>query len=183
MNERLSLRRAARSRPGNTAPHFVNRRVAAYRATRARAAVARARMRATTAVSLKPHLFALDGDDAVLRKIAEIAAPHFQALTTRDPRKLLAWLEYYRRVDAIVTEHVLQTSHGVALLESARTMRPEARRVLLTTYHDLPSIVAGLHSGAIQHLVQKPFTPTELLSAVLPEGALNSQPNQHRASA
>ena len=130
------------------------------------------------------HLLALDGDEVVLKAIAQIAAPYFRVLTTRDPRKLLGWLENYKHVDAIVTEHVLQTSHGVALLESARQMCPGARRVLLTTYHDLPSIVAGLHSGAIQQLVQKPFNPTELLAAVLPEGAA-TLPGvaQHRASA
>jgi DNA-binding NtrC family response regulator len=138
---------------------------------------------AETAVPSKPYLLALDGDDTVLRMIAETAAPHFQVLTTRDPRKLLAWLENYRRIDVIATEHVLQTSHGVALLESARVMRPEARRVLLTTYHDLPSIVAGLHSGAIQHLVQKPFNWLELLTAILPEGAAVPGANQQRASA
>jgi DNA-binding NtrC family response regulator len=138
--------------------------------------------RGKTAVSSKSHLLALDGDDAVLRTIAELAAPYYQVLTTRDPRKLLGWLENYRDVAAVVTEHVLQTSHGVALLESARAMRPAARRVLLTTYHDLPSIVAGLHSGAIQHLVQKPFKPTELLTALLPEGALSTTLH-HRASA
>ena len=131
----------------------------------------------------KHYLLALDGDDLVLKTIAQVAAPYYQVLTTRDPRKLLGWLENYKNVDAIVSEHVLQTSHGVALLESARTMRPEARRVLLTTYHDLPSIVAGLHSGAIQYLVQKPFNPTELLAAVLPEGTALPGANQHRASA
>ena len=131
----------------------------------------------------KHYLLALDGDDAILRTLSQVAAPYFQVLTTRDPRKLLGWLENYKHVDAIVTEHVLQTSHGVALLESARQMRPEARRVLLTTYHDLPSIVAGLHSGAIQHLVQKPFNPAELLAAVLPEGAAVPGVGQHRASA
>jgi len=31
--------------------------------------------------------------------------------------------------------------------------------------------------------VQKPFTPTELLTALLPEGAFLPQANQHRASA
>jgi DNA-binding NtrC family response regulator len=134
-------------------------------------------------VASKHYLLALDGDDLVLKTIAQVAAPYFQVLTTRDPRKLLGWLENYKSVGAIVSEHVLQTSHGVALLESARTMRPEARRVLLTTYHDLPSIVAGLHSGAIQYLVQKPFNPTELLAGVLPEGSALPGANQHRASA
>ena len=131
----------------------------------------------------KHYLLALDGDDAVLRTLAQVLAPYYQVQTTRDPRKLLGWLENYKHVDAVVTEHVLQTSHGVALLESVRQMRPEARRVLLTTYHDLPSIVAGLHSGAIQHLVQKPFSPAELLAAVLPDGVAVPGAAQHRASA
>ena len=117
-----------------------------------------------TAVSSKSYVLALDGDDAVLRTIAKVAAPYHQVLNTRDPRKLLGWLDHCRDVAAVVTEHVLQTSHGVALLESARAMRPRARRVLLTTYHDLPSIVAGLHSGAIQQLVAKPFTAAQLLA-------------------
>ena len=131
----------------------------------------------------KHHLLALDGDELVLRTIAQLAAPYYQVLTTRDPRKLLGWLDNYKHVDVVVTEHVLQTAHGVALLESARSMRPEARRVLLTTYHDLPSIVAGLHTGAIQQMVPKPLNPTEFLAAILPEGAHSAGAGEQRASA
>ena len=130
----------------------------------------------------KHRLLALDGDDAVLKTISKIASPHFQVLVTRDPRTLLGWVENFKDVEVVVTEHVLQTSHGVSLLETVRTMRPDARRVLLTTYHDLASIVAGLHSGAIQQMVQKPFQPEELLSAVLPE-AMGGASWEQRASA
>jgi ActR/RegA family two-component response regulator len=128
-----------------------------------------------TAVAAKPYLLALDGDEEVLKTIAKVAAPHFTAMVTRDPRKLLGWMENMKEVGAVLTEHVLQTASGVSLLESARTMRPGARRVLLTTYHDLSSIVAGLHSGAIERLVAKPFTEAELLFAILPEGASGAQ--------
>ena len=130
----------------------------------------------------KPTLIALDGDEAVLRTIARAAAPYYQALVTRDARRFIAWLENTPGVAAILTEHVLQNASGVALLQSARTMRPKARRVLLTTYHDLASIVDGLHSGAIEHLVQKPFTPAELLQAIIPSHA-QSDTHDHRASA
>jgi DNA-binding NtrC family response regulator len=129
----------------------------------------------------KPILLALDGDDAVLRTIAQVVAPHYQSLATSDPRKFLAWLENTTDVACIVTEHVLRTASGVALLQTARTMRPAARRVLLTTYHDLASIVDGLHSGAIEYLVQKPFTPAELLNAILPGG--HAATTTQRASA
>ena len=120
----------------------------------------------------KPHLIALDGDDAVLKTIYKLAGPFFNVLITRDPRKFLAWVEHYTQISVVITEHVLGTAHGVSLLESCRTMRPDARRVLMTTYHDLASIVAGLHSGAIQRLIPKPFSPGELLAAVLPEEVL-----------
>ena len=123
-----------------------------------------------TAQTAKPPLLALDGDEAVLRAVSQVAAPHFHVLVTRDPRRLLGWLENYPKVAVVVTEHVLLTSHGVSLLETARTMRPDALRVLLTTYGDLASIVAGLHSGAIDRLVQKPFAHADLLHAIMPEG-------------
>jgi ActR/RegA family two-component response regulator len=133
-------------------------------------------------VAPKQHLLALDGDDAVLKTIARIAAPYYQVLTTRDPRKFLAFLENATLdIAAVLTEHVLQTSNGVSLLESVRTTRPSARRVLLTTYHDLASIVDGLHSGAIERLVQKPFTPRELICAILPEN--NAGETTQRVSA
>jgi DNA-binding NtrC family response regulator len=94
---------------------------------------------------------------------------------------MLGWLHGPEPVAAIMTEHVLHTASGVSLLETARSCRPNARRVLMTTYHDLPSIVAGLHSGAIERLVQKPFTAAELLGAILPESAAES--TNQRASA
>ena len=120
-------------------------------------------------VSPKQYLLALDGDETVLKSISRFAAPYYQVLSTRDPRRFLAWMENTQNVGVIVTEHVLQTASGVSLLESARSMQPAARRVLLTTYHDLASIVDGLHSGAIERLVQKPFTASEFLLGILPE--------------
>lgn len=126
-------------------------------------------------MTTKNPLLALDGDESVLRCISQVACPYFEVFTTRDPRKLIGWLDHFPNTAVVVTEHVLQTSSGVALLESVRTMRPGARRVLLTTYHDLSSIVEGLHSGAIERLVSKPFTHSELLNAILPENLSAAQ--------
>jgi DNA-binding NtrC family response regulator len=132
----------------------------------------------------KPRLLALDGDDTVLRVVAELGCAYYTVHATRSARTLLAWLNTYEDVAVVVTEHVLAAAAGVALLETARTMRPAARRVLITTYHDLASIVHGLHSGAIQKLVQKPFGRQELLAAILPEGlTLAGGEQMRRASA
>lgn len=131
----------------------------------------------------KRHLIALDGDDAVLRTIGKLAAPFYNVLPTTDPRRFLVWLERFDDVAVVVTEHVLRTANGVSLLESTRTTRPAARRVLLTAYHDLASIVAGLHSGAIERLVAKPCSPGDLLTAILPDEVAAAIMAQRRASA
>ena len=130
----------------------------------------------------KNFLIVLDGDDAVLKTVARIAGAYYHVRATRDSRTLLGWMQELALVEVIVTEHVLRTASGVSLLETARSCRPNARRVLMTTYHDLASIVAGLHSGAIERLVPKPFTPAEFLAAILPEGHNRGVVNQ-RASA
>jgi DNA-binding NtrC family response regulator len=120
-------------------------------------------------VDTKRFLLALDGDDAVLKTIARVASAYYEVRATRDPMRWLGWLQGTQDVAVVVTEHVLRNSNGVTLLETARTTCPGARRVLMTTYHDLAGIVAGLHSGAIERLVQKPFTRAEMMTALLPE--------------
>ena len=129
----------------------------------------------------KPFLLALDGDEAVLKTIAHLASAYYEVHATRDPVRWLGWLQGSENVAVVITEHVLRNSNGVTLLETARTTRPNARRVLMTSYHDLAGIVAGLHSGAIERLVQKPFTRAELITAILPESTPASA--SHRASA
>ena len=136
-----------------------------------------------SAQTIKPPLLALDEDESVLHLISKVASPHFHVLVTRDPRRWLGWLENYPRVAVVLTEHVLRTSNGVSLLETARTMRPAARRVLLTTYGDLAGIVAGLHSGAIERLVQKPLGPEELLRGIMPDDFDDAAAAGARASA
>jgi eukaryotic-like serine/threonine-protein kinase len=92
----------------------------------------------------------------------------------RNPRRAIGMLEVDPSVQAIITEQVMRGANGVDLLDSIRTMRPGVRRVMLTSYSDLASIVGGLHSGAIQCLIQKPVTDAELLTAVCPQAARRS---------
>jgi FixJ family two-component response regulator len=85
-------------------------------------------------------------------------------------------------IGAIITEQVMRSGDGVQLLETVRTLRPQVRRIVLTTYTDLAAIIHGLHSGAIQALVQKPIVDSELLAAVCPELAqMNSAPKRESA--
>jgi ActR/RegA family two-component response regulator len=114
----------------------------------------------------KPKLIALDGDLSVLRELVAVAGPHFQVTTCRDVIRALGLVQSDRDVRVLVTEHVMHAATGTSVLEQVRAIRPDVRRVMLTSYADLAAIVLGLHSGAIQHLARKPIDPRELLGAI-----------------
>lgn len=129
----------------------------------------------------KPKLLALDHDLNALRDVAAALSPWFDVIRIREPLKVMSLIQADESITAIVTEQVLPQANGVDLLETIRTLRPQVRRVLVSGYGDLGSIIGGLHSGAIQAMVHKPFTRAELIAAVLPNAA--QQPAQRRASA
>jgi len=122
-------------------------------------------------VESKPKLIALDYDLSTLRDVAAVMTPWFEVLRIREPMKAIATIESDKTIAAIITEQVLPQASGIDLLETIRTRAPGIRRVLLTGHDDLATIITGLHTGAIQALVHKPFRREELVGAVLPQGA------------
>jgi two-component system response regulator RegA len=113
-------------------------------------------------------LLALDEDEASLGQIARVVAGYYSVMQLKSPSRAIGLLEADPSIEVFVTEQVMRFGNGVELLETVRTMRPDVRRVILTNYSDLAGIVLGLHSGAIQHIVQKPAGDLELLHAIAP---------------
>jgi len=122
-------------------------------------------------VGHKRKMVVLDGDRKTLHDVSTVARVWYDVLPASDPRKALAWLRNEPGVSIFVTEHVDQSFDGMSLLEKVRTMHPGIQRVVMTTYSDLARLVVGLHSGAIQRLVQKPIDRIEFLTAVAPTEA------------
>lgn len=114
-------------------------------------------------------LLLLDQDESVLRQVGRVFGGYFVVVPAHTAHRALGLLEGDPHVRVMITEQVMRGAQGMDVLEAVRSRWPDVRRVMLTTYTDLASIVTGLHSGAIQFLVQKPATDEELLRAVCPE--------------
>jgi ActR/RegA family two-component response regulator len=56
-------------------------------------------------------------------------------------------------IKLLMVGQVLRSGMGVDLLENARRIRPDVRRVLLTNYNDMTGVIQALHSGAIDRTV------------------------------
>jgi len=133
--------------------------------------------------SRSPRLLVLDDDPTVLAQVGKLFASHYSVLQLSNPTRAIALLETDESVRVFLTEQVMRFGNGVELLETVRSIRPDVRRVMLTNYSDLASIVTGLHSGAVQYLVQKPATEVDLISAVAPELMQSRREWMRRASA
>lgn len=137
------------------------------------------------AMRRKPRrIIFLDHDEQAARQVARVFGGAFHVVHVQNPRRMIGLLETDPTIAAVITEQVLRSGDGVALLETVRSFRPQIRRVMLTGYAGLAAIVAGLHSGAIQCLLHKPAGDAELLTAVCPELAERAASlAQRRASA
>ena len=129
-----------------------------------------------------PHLLALNDDPDMLSQIVRATAGHFRVIPLTNPSRALAALETDPDIGVFITAQIMQFGNGIDLLEAARTMKPNVRRVMLTNYNDLASIIPGLHSGTIQALAQTPATDQELLAAIAPQ-LLQQRPGARRLSA
>ena len=92
-------------------------------------------------------IVAVDDDVRTLDRISMILDSTHIVLATADAKRAMTWLQNDATVSAIVVGHNLQGGQGVGLLEAAKNIRPEARRILIANYSDLAQYVEGLHSA------------------------------------
>jgi len=123
------------------------------------------------ATEKKPILLAVDDDPQVLNAIDRDLRTEFR----RDYRILRAssgeealatLLELQAReepVALILADQRMPGMEGVELLTQARTVFPDAKRVLLTAYADTEAAIRAINNARLDHYLMKPWDPPQLL--------------------
>jgi DNA-binding NtrC family response regulator len=65
--------------------------------------------------------------------------------------------------DLVLCDEWLLDGHGTALLAELAERGLPAKRMLMSAYHNLPTIDEGIRKGHVQHFVRKPFEVPEVL--------------------
>jgi len=118
--------------------------------------------------SSRRTLIAVDDDTEVLNQVTETLGKFYTVLTTSNAQRALGWLQDNPAVSTILVAQVLRSGLGLDVLEVARSIKPDVRRVLMTSYSDLSELMGGLISGAIQQTVARPLNRTELAMSLMP---------------
>lgn len=85
-----------------------------------------------------------------------------KAVAFNEPQRALAHLRE-DRVDAIVSDFVMPGMNGLEFLAEAKTIQPEATRILLTGYADKDSAIRSINEIGLYHYIEKPWQNQDLL--------------------
>jgi signal transduction histidine kinase len=72
----------------------------------------------------------------------------------------------HEEVAVVVADQRMPGMTGVQLLEKIRTEYPEASRLLITAYVDMPATIDAINRGHIRRYVRKPWEPEELKATI-----------------
>ena len=106
----------------------------------------------------------VDDDELVLsalRTLLEIDAG-FQVLGFTDSLRAIEELERLP-VDIIISDYLMPGINGVDVLKKARSLQPEAMRILLTGFADKQNAIRALNEASIYQYLEKPWDNDQLL--------------------
>lgn len=69
--------------------------------------------------------------------------------------------------DLIVSDYRMREVDGISVLSAARESRPDAPRVLMTGYNEIPAPIARIREAQVDAYIQKPLRTQELMLLLL----------------
>ncbi len=117
----------------------------------------------------RPILLAVDDDISVLEAVVQDLRRQYGATyrvmrAASGPAALDTLAQLKSRdepVALLISDQRMPGMSGVEMLERARTIYPDARRVLLTAYADTEAAIRAINSARINYYLNKPWDPPE----------------------
>ena len=103
-------------------------------------------------------------DDPVIRHVLEsrLTNENHQVTMAENGRQAVTILQSDGQFDTLLTDLVLPDMDGIAVLEAAKTLRPDIEVVVITAHASVDSAVEAMKKGAVDYLT-KPINFDELL--------------------
>ncbi|MBU8898230.1 hybrid sensor histidine kinase/response regulator [Corallococcus sp. H22C18031201] len=114
-----------------------------------------------------PAVLYVDDDALNLRVFDANFGQRFRIFRCSSPNEALALLEQRRgEIGVVLSDQRMPGMSGVELLERARTIAPDAKRMLVTAYADMQAVIDAVNRGQVTRYFVKPWDRAELLAAL-----------------
>jgi response regulator RpfG family c-di-GMP phosphodiesterase len=111
------------------------------------------------------RLLVVDDEPGIVASIADLFRNRCEVVTTTSAAGGLAQLAN-GTVAVIISDQRMPGMTGSAFLAAAAASHPDATRIMLTGYADLPAVVQGVNEGKIYSYMTKPWTGADMEAVV-----------------
>lgn len=115
-------------------------------------------------------ILVVDDDPTMLRSVARIAPTGWKVMTSDSPKAALELLQE-TPVDVLMSDHYMPSMSGIELLMQAALVRPQTRRILMTSCRDVDLLAAAASHNRYFGFLPKPISLRHLLQ-VTEEGVV-----------
>ncbi len=117
----------------------------------------------------RPIIFAVDDDPQVLRAISRDLRnqyrKEYKILSTESATEALDSLKELKakgeEIAVFISDQRMPDMLGVDMLEKARQLYPDAKKVLLTAYSDIEAAIKAINEVQLDYYLNKPWDPPE----------------------
>ena len=117
-------------------------------------------------MAAKPRVLCVDDEPNVLEGLSLILRRGYEVVLAGSGEAGLEVLARDGTIAAVVSDMRMPGMDGATFLGKARTVLPDATRVLLTGHAELASAIAAINEGRIFRFLTKPCPPPVLVAAV-----------------
>lgn len=106
----------------------------------------------------------VDDEEMVLTSLSSFLGleTEYTVHTFTEPKKALEFIRS-RDIDLVLSDFLMPEMDGIAFLKSARDIRPDAPRIILTGYADKENAIKGVNEAKLFQYVEKPWNNDDLL--------------------
>ena len=112
----------------------------------------------------RPVVLVVDDDQGIRDALSVVLESRYDVVTASDGRTALRIFRE-RSVDAVLLDVRMPDIGGLEVLRQMHTIDPRVNVILVTALTEIPTVVRGIKSGAVDYLT-KPFATEHLLAAV-----------------
>ncbi len=113
------------------------------------------------AATQRATILVVDDEPGVLKAIQRILKQDYHVVLASEASSALEVLKS-QPVAVILADQRMPGMSGVELLEAARSIQPNAMRILITGYADIDATIAAVNQGQIFYYITKPYEPRDL---------------------
>ena len=116
--------------------------------------------------SPRHKILCVDDEAQVLEGLSLQLGRRYDVLTALSGAEALEILQREDRISVLISDMRMPRMDGATFLARARTIAPNAARILLTGHNDLRSAIAAVNDAQVLKFLSKPCPPAELHAAV-----------------